>query len=176
MVTKAQTLIGYSGYRHQLDRARRFLDRVAQMRHDRDSDHSDHDFQDMMWAAFQNCWHVKDWVKNDPNLSEPQKHAVLTMAHASLDLCACADLCNGTKHLRLTSAKTAARHGHIDSVFNAPGGILLGRECIVTDANGDEISGVVLCRRGIEEWERILTSQNLSIRWDSDYSYKFSPD
>jgi hypothetical protein len=171
MVAKTQTLIGYSGYRHQLDRARRFLSRVEHMRHDRDSDYSDHDFQDMMWAAFQNCWHLKDWIKNDPNVSDAHKQAVIAMAHDSPALSACQDLCNGTKHL--IGAKTGARHGHIDSVFAAPGGPLLHRDCIVTDANGEEVSGTVLCRACIAEWERIFTSQNLSTAWQSDISYKF---
>ena len=70
------------------------------MGHDRDSDDvNEHDFQDMMWAAFQNCWHVKDWIMSDPNVSDAQKQAVLAMAHQSPDLGACQDLCNGTKHL-----------------------------------------------------------------------------
>jgi hypothetical protein len=173
MVTKVQTLIGYSGYRHQLDRARRFLDRVEQMRHDRDSDDvNEHDFQDMMWAAFQNCWHVKDWIKSDPNVSDAQKQAVLAMAHQSPDLGACQELCNGTKHL---GPRSGARHAHIDTVFSAPGGKPLHRDCIVTNANGDEVSGVDLARACIAEWEKILTAQKLSVAWQTDISYTFLP-
>ena len=62
MVTRVQARSGHVGYRDQLDRARRFLARV-------EGPHaSDVDFQDMMWACFQNCWHIRDWVENDPLL------------------------------------------------------------------------------------------------------------
>jgi hypothetical protein len=171
MVTKVQTLTGYAGYRHQLDRARRFLARVEQMRwFDADSeDISEHDFQDMMWAFFQNCWHVKDWVCNDKHLNGVQKDSVIIMAHQSTELMACRDLCNGTKHL---GEKPGARHGHIDTIFNAPGGQPLQRDCIVENASGTEVSGVELGRACIAEWERIFASQNLSTAWQSDSSCK----
>src|SRR5260370_19188033 len=166
MVTKVQTLIVFDGYWQQLDRARRFLARVEQMRFDRDSDDIDeHDFQDMMWAFFQNCWHVKDWVKNDPKLKDAQKRAVIAMAHdESSVLSNCQDLCNGTKHL---GEYPGAHHAHIDSIFNAPGGVLLQRDCMVVDVKGMEVSGVELGSACIAEWERIFASQNLSTAWQS---------
>jgi hypothetical protein len=172
MVTKVQTLTGYSGYRHQLDRARQFLARVERMRYD-DIDSSDdtteQDFQDMMWAFFQNCWHVKDWVCNDPKLSGAQKDSVIIMAHQSTDLVACQSLCNGTKHL---GERKGAKHAFIDTVYSGPGGRALCRDCMVMDSSGTERSGVELARACSSEWERILTSQRLSIAWDDSYGVR----
>jgi hypothetical protein len=118
----------------------------------------EHDFQDMMWAFFQNCWHVKDWVCNDEHLNGVKKDSVIIMAHQSTELMACRDVCNGTKHL---GERKGARHAHIDTVFSAPGGHPLQRDCIV-NYGGEEISGVKLARACISEWERILQSEGLS--------------
>jgi hypothetical protein len=74
---KIETVAGNAGYRHQLDRVRRFLDRVEW------AHASDVEFQDMMWVFFQNCWQLKDWIKNDPVTSDAQKKAVIDQGHAS---------------------------------------------------------------------------------------------
>ena len=65
VVRHVQTLAGHNSYLHQLDRARRFLARAEAI-----EGFADVDFQDVMWAFFQNCWHVKDWVLND---SKPER-------------------------------------------------------------------------------------------------------
>ena len=88
---------GAAGYRAQLDRARRFLDRVQSHEGRRDID-----YQDDVWAFFQNCWHIKDWLESDYRVREPiRKHAVRT-AHKSRLLQVCRDMANGTKHRKLT--------------------------------------------------------------------------
>jgi len=97
---------------------------------------------------------------------------VIAMAHQSPDLGACQDLCTELSHL---GPRPGARHARIDTVFRSPGSKPLHRDCIVTNATGDEVSGVDLARACIAEWERILTLQNLSIAWQSDISYNFSP-
>jgi hypothetical protein len=155
---KIQTVMGNIGYRHQLDRARRFLDRV-------EGPHAgDVDFQDMIWAFFQNCWHIKDWVRNDPLASPSQKQSVRDKVHASTKLLICRDLCNGTKHLgfgRSPSAGAGARHHHVDTRI-APGNASI-LDCIVDDGQGNLISGKQLARECLAEWERILQSEQLNI-------------
>jgi hypothetical protein len=100
MMIKSQTIAGHIGYRHQLDRARRFLDRMEQPVDDMDDGGmTDVDFQDMVWAFFQNCWHAKDWVANDRNVPRAARNGVIAMALASVPLKVCEQLCNGTKHL-----------------------------------------------------------------------------
>jgi hypothetical protein len=46
-------------YQEQLSRAKRFLDRMEKLPADQT------EYEDMFWAFFQNCWHVRDWIKND---------------------------------------------------------------------------------------------------------------
>jgi hypothetical protein len=152
-----QTVSGKSGYRHQLDRVRRFLGRVQGLHA------SDVEFQDMMWAFFQNCWHLKDWVKNDPLASDAQKDAVIDRAHASVLLGICGDLCNGTKHLGLAgkrSSGTGAEHYLVEITIVSGGSSTT--DCIVQDGLGNPLSGKQLARDCVNEWEGILQSENLN--------------
>jgi hypothetical protein len=88
---------GGIGYRSQLDRARRFLDRVQS-----DDPRRDIDYQDDVWAFFQNCWHIKDWLKHDYRVPKRIRDRAIAAAHASRVLRVCRDMANGTKHRKLT--------------------------------------------------------------------------
>jgi hypothetical protein len=154
---RIETVAGNTGYRHQLDRVRRFLGRVEAPQA------NDVEFQDMVWAFFQNCWHLKDWVKNDPLASDAQKKAVIDQAQASALLGICRDLCNGTKHLgldRKPSSGTGAAHHHIDITITP--GESSSMDCVVEDGHGNLISGKQLARDCVAEWECILQSEGLN--------------
>jgi hypothetical protein len=158
MVRKVQSVSGGVGYRHQLDRARRFLERVEMTTEDW-ADMDDVEFQDMMWAFFQNCWHVKDWLKNDPLVSQVVKDAAIQLAHKSQYLKMCQELCNGTKHL---DARPGASHHHVNTTI-IPGAGIRDLDCIVDDGSGKLISGKQLATDCVAEWERILGWQGLAI-------------
>jgi hypothetical protein len=117
----------------------------------------------MMWAFFQNCWHVKDWVCNDPNVSSAQQEAACKMAYASEALVICQDLCNGTKHLKLKDPRSGAgaSHNHIDLKIDPVWGIF-EMDCLVDDGLGGTRPGKQLASECLAEWERILTSQGLA--------------
>jgi hypothetical protein len=84
---------GQTGYRHQLDRARRCLDSIEQS-YEEFGDMDPVDFQDNMWSFFQHCWHIKDWVRNDPLVLQATKDLVVADAEQSRTLTICQDLCN----------------------------------------------------------------------------------
>ena len=155
-------MMGNGGYRHQLDRARRFLERVL-AGFEGLEDLNDVEFQDMMWSFFQHCWHVKDWLHHDPLALTAQKTAALALAHQSSALMICRDLCNGTKHLNLRhpSSGVGASHQYMDLDIDTG----LGRyevDCIIDDGRGTLISGKRLAQDCIAEWELILQSQGLA--------------
>ena len=152
-------VMGNTGYRHQLERARRFLGRVYDLIQAEWGTSNEVEFQDMMWAFFQNCWHVKDWIDHDPIVLRATKDAVITTAHKSSDLMVCRELCNGTKHLGKIPGE--ASHSHVDSE-NADG-FTVDMDCVIEDGSGKLISGKELPHRCLAEWERILTSQKLPI-------------
>jgi hypothetical protein len=59
--------------------------------------------RDGLFHFFQDAYHLKDWIKND---STVQTGNVETFVSGEVPLRLCADLCNGTKHLQLTKART----------------------------------------------------------------------
>jgi hypothetical protein len=121
------------------------------------------EFQDMMWSFFQHCWHVKDWLRNDPLASAAQKQAAIKMAHRSRTLKICRDLCNGTKHLRLDrpGSGAGATHQHLE-IEIAPGWGRTMIDSVIDDGHGKLISGKQLAGESIAEWESILQSQGLA--------------
>ncbi|HAF11286.1 MAG TPA: hypothetical protein DCK98_14555 [Chloroflexi bacterium] len=78
-----------------------FTQTEAGRRHDRTSD----DYLDEVHAFFQNCYHLKDWLKNDP-ASKVLAKDVEDMLAKSTSLSLCADLANGSKHLTLKTTRT----------------------------------------------------------------------
>jgi hypothetical protein len=84
------------GFHEQLARVERFLSRV------RDHDRDPSEYDDDLWSFFQHCFHLKDWIKNDPQvpiaIRRSLEHAFATFQSLNI----CADLANRTKHRVLT--------------------------------------------------------------------------
>lgn len=58
-----------------------------------------HIAEDYLYAFFQNCWHLCEWVQKSKIVAGPKiKH--LFDSHEELRLCR--DICNGTKHMTIT--------------------------------------------------------------------------
>ena len=72
---------------------------------------------DLLIMAFQNIWHLKDWVKNDPVLSENVKSQIVEKFHKSNCLKIAQEICNGSKHLnrKYSSKLTTVIHFPKDS-------------------------------------------------------------
>jgi hypothetical protein len=164
MTIKNETVMGNVGYRSQLDRSRRFLNRVGQANKLVGWTMNDVDFQDMMWAFFQNCWAVSDWLRHDPLAPEVQKSAAWEMVKKSKQLVICQDICNGTKHLKLTTPHSGvgAQHRHISTKITPGEDVTSQMDCMVDDGFGNKISGMQLGRDCMSEWDRILGSQGLA--------------
>ena len=162
MPTVVTSTAGYTGYRDQLDRVRRLLDRVeAAADVDWGTEFNEHDFQDDVWNLFQACWHVKDWVKHDPLVPQPMKDAIKLQAESNSLLLMCHDICNGTKHLKLTTPRGGgARYESTESIRES--GFVVGVDCWIDDGTGTRVSGKDLARNCLAEWERILQSHGLA--------------
>lgn len=94
-------------YMEQFERAERYYERFRKIdegvtvsvpekeRYMPDSQHYD---DDVLQSFFIHCYHVKDWIKNDPDVSESAKAEIEDFINCSKELAICADLCNGAKH------------------------------------------------------------------------------
>ena len=66
------------------------------------------EFYDIIYAFFQNCYHLKDWLKNDKKLSVTND-AVEDYINNTVCLSICADICNGSKHLTLIKSRSGVK-------------------------------------------------------------------
>jgi len=149
-----------TSYRDQLDRAKRFRERMR-------AASTAIDFQDYTWAFFQCCWHVKDWVLNDPDVPEQKATSIVASAEASPLLRICHDLCSGTKHLRLDRPQSGsgAAHDHVAYVMHLmppdhpdkPNEI----DFKIIDGIGNLKSAHLLADDCLAEWERILQANGV---------------
>jgi hypothetical protein len=60
------------------------------------------DVRDDVLSLFMHCYHVKDWIKTSPELSESVKMSVEDYVNENEALKICKDLCNGSKHFKLS--------------------------------------------------------------------------
>jgi hypothetical protein len=93
------------GWRCQYNRTHRWFKRVAQIGC-RQAQAADMEHEhDVLYAFFQNCYHLRDWLRNSGAVSQKDLDEFF---NEHVDLRVCQDLCNGTKHLDLNRPKVDA--------------------------------------------------------------------
>lgn len=85
-------------FHQQFDRVTRWYDRFAQIDSGKVHDMSTDSYEDEVYSFFLNCYHLKDWIINDPTVSV-DKTTVENFINGSQELRLCADICNGLKHM-----------------------------------------------------------------------------
>jgi hypothetical protein len=94
----------------QWRRVERWFDRFAATANGRKHVDASDNYQDEVYSFFQNCYHLKDWLLNDPTTGVVRGD-VEAYISASQDLSICADICNGSKHLDLSKGNFRPRSG-----------------------------------------------------------------
>jgi hypothetical protein len=89
-----------SGWQGQLARVARWHERVQGLGSRDDLMISPITAFDYLYAFFQNCYHLRDWLKNSGALSESDLQRFMT---DNMAMAVCRDIANGTKHLKITS-------------------------------------------------------------------------
>jgi hypothetical protein len=73
----------------------------------REHDMTSDNYLDDIHAFFQNCYHLKDWIKNDKTgIPATVRNSVEGYINSSDPLKLCADICNSLKHLTLTNHRS----------------------------------------------------------------------
>ena len=63
-------------------------------------------YSDDVLAFFLNCYHLKDWIKQDDTIEKPSiNEEVETFINDNECLRICADICNSAKHLKLNKRR-----------------------------------------------------------------------
>jgi hypothetical protein len=94
-----------SKYLEQYDRVKRWYQRFVAINEGRQHDLPSDNYQDEVYAFFLNCYHLKDWIKNDKSLMV-DKNKVEEFINTSQELRLCADICNSIKHLEIIKPRS----------------------------------------------------------------------
>lgn len=149
-------------YIEQYERVKRWYTRLKNVTDGREHNLPSDYYQDEVLAFFINCYHLKDWIINDKSAKVSSKE-VEDFVNKSEFLRVCGDVCNGSKHLTLTTSRSdkntrlGGRNfflslGEAIPVFRAKYKILSGNK------EHDAFSLATSC---IEDWERFLKDKGL---------------
>jgi hypothetical protein len=128
-------------------------------------------YDDDVLAFFVSCYHLKDWLKNDP-ASGVSENEVETFVAKSLNLRICGDLANGSKHLTVTRPRLDATTKVTRHVTTYGPLVMTGQtttaeiENTISAYYGIRARGVLhdafeVATRCVEEWDGFLHSKDL---------------
>lgn len=92
-------------YVEQLERVRRYYNRFKGINDGIEHTSSTDYYVDDVYAFFQACYHLKDWLKNDGSYTVHTDQEIENYVSKTIALSICADICNGLKHLVLDSRR-----------------------------------------------------------------------
>ena len=153
-----------SKYQEQYARMKRWYARFAALDQGRPHDAPSDNYIDDIYAFFMNCYHLKDWIKNDGTVPPAVQQKVEGYINANRSLTLCADICNSLKHLTLTSQ----RSGESPTFGRKEFGLALGGEepAIKLKYEVDAISGPInafeLATDCMDAWNVFLSSNGLA--------------
>jgi len=153
-------------YVDQLQRVRRFLNRIDNPNANSAkplSPQEQIDYEDMLFGFFQNCWHLKDWIKNDITAPRTLSGPIETLWAQYQSLKLCADVANATKHLILNTSRVNGRllraiEARInESVVSGESTTEVRYEYKIADNAGNSHSAIAVARQAVSDWEKLIT-------------------
>ena len=143
-------------WREQFDRVERFLRRIENLSEDRN------EYEDSLWAFFQNCWHLKDWIKNDPQVPPAVQQSVEDSVKESPALMICADLANRSKHFSLERIRRDANiPGRVWEAFiGGPDAVTTWHYRVTLDDHSER-KALEVAREAVADWKGLLSKWGL---------------
>jgi len=128
------------------------------------------EYEDDVWCFFQNCWHLKDWIKNDvQGVAKATRQKIDVEVNSYPTLVMMGDLANKSKDLKVTHSQTDTREaqhtrsragatayidrrGQTQKTRKGDGMVYL----LVTDKNGEEFPVKKLATVAMKNWMAIV--------------------
>lgn len=151
-------------YSNQFERMKRYLARFKQINDGKTHDLTSPHYEDDVYAFFQTCYHLKDWIKADPTCLN--WGCVENLINTNTDLAICADLANALKHLSRTrkmrstaNPSFAGSHVHLNITdgIDTHEGVYIAIDYKISTASGD-IDAFELAERCVAIWENFINS------------------
>lgn len=116
-------------------------------------------YDDDLHHFMQDCWHLKEWIKNDPVAGIGSSIEALALAYKSLRIAA--DLANGSKHLNRKKHQEGAYVTSTNVTVHLGQARPIDVNYIVTLSDGTQTSAEALVREAITDWDTLLRKLKL---------------
>lgn len=117
-----------------------------------------------LFGFFEICYHLKDWLKEDPDYSSWEN--VEKFIDNSQPLSICADICNTLKHRRLNKKPRSGKAPGYFSICSVtsvgPDGITIEIQRATIDTVRGETCCFSLAAECLAEWERYFEKNNIN--------------
>lgn len=153
-------------YEEQLERTRRYFTRFKQLNDGMEHSAPSEMYMDDIYAFFQNCYHLKDWLKNDPAYTSHTGQQIEDHVTNTQSLSICADICNGSKHLTFDRrprsgdepkmAKKVLTMDVTDSLSGDELPMMIKMQVEVEHA-GNKLDAFQLATAALQSWESFIT-------------------
>ena len=160
-------------YVEQLRRVRRFLARVETSSVNPKLElppEKQTEYEDMLYAFFQNCWHLKDWIKNDISVPTTLAGPIETLCGQYASLMLSADIANATKHLTLNRPPRAGGKVVSEIMVRVTDSLVTGESTNevryvyrITDDAGNSSDALAIARQAVRDWETLITTNGGTI-------------
>lgn len=113
-------------------------------------------YDDDIYHFFQDAWHLKDWIKNDPLVSSKVRTRVEQEVNRVQSFRVAADFANGTKHMTLARSREDAQFTErkVTIMLSYTGPALQERVLTLTD--GSQITAEAVATEVMHEWDLLL--------------------
>jgi len=149
-------------YLEQYERMRRSYDRFREIKPGLTKKISS-DYEDDIYAFFMQCYHLKDWIKNDTSVKTRTPDIgtdVEQFVNGSEALSLCADICNSLNHLELKRSSSDERPSfgrkQYHSRLNIGAEQSIRLEWLAQRNNKPPIDAFELATECIAEWDKFL--------------------
>lgn len=152
-----------NAYLQQVARAFRFLDRLKAgltWHFERDPNRWN-ELEDNLLAFFQNCWHIKDWIRNDETLNKDLRDRIWEEVKGTKFILVAADLANGSKHLRNDPKREWTGAGQAPSQVRRNADGTWTFEPYVLLDEGTYVPALEVAEQAMREWQEILKRNGL---------------
>jgi len=145
-------------YMEQLERVRRWYQQFQEIAQGRSHNRPSDFYEDIVYSFFMNCYHLKDWIKND-SASGPLSARVEGFISSTPEMAICADICNGLKHLALKNKPRSGQNPRFGKrLFKV--GVGTQPTTIAVEYTIDTSSGPIdafdLATRCLQAWETLV--------------------
>lgn len=145
----------------QLACVKRYLDRFKELNDGLVMSRPSEYYIDDVYSFFENCHHLKDWIKNDAELPAAKRDGAEAHMKAHDELKLAADIANGTKHLVLTRKIHSAADPKFEQLhprhFAYDGGTGKVTVRFSLEFQGNKVDCYDLAVKCVQLWEAYLT-------------------